>query len=99
MPFQAASRSDEQSEPVIKTITHFIGGHRRHSGGCELDRQGNPIQALADFADSGRFSVITHREVGRHTLSAFREQAHGRRVDPCRGIQGAHRLHLFLGYA
>jgi len=29
--FQSAPGADQQPEPVIKTITHFTGGHRRHS--------------------------------------------------------------------
>ena len=40
---------------MIKTITHFTGGHRRHPRGSQLDSQWNPIQALTNLSDSGGF--------------------------------------------
>ena len=76
--FHAASRPDQQPEPVIKTITDLARGHRRHPGGCQLDGQRNPIQALTNLDDCGGFLALDHRKARRNTVSAFDEQAHRR---------------------
>jgi len=67
--FQSLPRTDQQPEPVIKAITHFTGGHRRHPRGGQFDGQWNPIQALTNLGDCGRF---------RHRLSRSPTQCLGR---------------------
>ena len=76
--FQSAPRADQQPKAVIKTITHFTGGHRRHSRGGQLDGQRNPIQALTNLDDRGGLIAVDHHEARCNTLSAFNEQAHRR---------------------
>src|SRR6478672_11902852 len=73
--FQSAPRTDQQPEPVIKAITHFTGGHRRHPRGGQFDGQWNPIEALTNLSDCGGFIAVEHREARRNALSAFDEQA------------------------
>ena len=94
--FQAAPRADQQPEPVIKTITHFTGGHRRHPGGGQFDGQWNPVQALTNLDDCGGFVAVDHREARRNALSAFDEQTHRRRVDSRCRVQRAHRPNLLV---
>jgi hypothetical protein len=48
---------------VIKTITHFPGGHRRHPRGGQFDGQGNPVEALT----SPRHRQPTWATRRRHT--------------------------------
>ena len=93
---QPAPGADQQPEPVIKAITHFTGGHRRHPRRREFDGQWYPIQALTNLGDCGGFITIGHREVRRNALSAFDEQAHRRRVDSRCRVQRAHRPHLLV---
>jgi hypothetical protein len=95
--FQAAPRADQQPEPVIKAITHFTGGHRRHPGGSQFDGQWNPVQALTNLGDCGSFIAVDHREARCNALSAFDEQTHRRRVDSRCGVQRAHRPNLLVG--
>ena len=70
--FQAAPRPDQQPEPVIETITHLAGGHRRHPRGRQLDGQRDPVEAAADLHHRGRLIGVGHREARRHTAGRVR---------------------------
>ena len=63
---------EPSDEAVIEAITHFIGGHRRHSRCRQLDRQGNPIQALTNLHD--RVGLQGRREMWGHAVGAFDEE-------------------------
>ena len=94
---QAAPRADQQPEPVIETITHLAGGHRRHPRGRQLDGQWNPVEASADFDHRVRLIRCGHREARGHTLGAFDEQTDCGRVDSPAEVQRGHRAHLLVG--
>jgi len=40
---QAAPRANQQPEPLIETIMHLAGGHRRHPRSGQFDGQRNPV--------------------------------------------------------
>ena len=95
--FQAAPRPDQQPEPVIETITHLAGGHRRHPRGRQLDGQRDPVEASADLHHRVRLIGVGHREARRHALGAFDEQTHRGRVDSRADVQRGHRPQLLVG--
>ena len=82
---QTPPRSDEEPEPIIEMITHFTGGHRRHPRSRQLDRQWNPVQALADLHHCIR--LIGHREARSDGTGSFDEQIDRRRIGPRDDIQ------------
>ena len=94
---QAAPGADQQPEPLIETITHLTCGHRRHPRGRQLDRQGYPVEAAADFDDGARLVSVGHREARRHAAGAFDEQIDCGRVDARADVQRGHRKHLLVG--
>ena len=73
---QAAPRADQQPEPLIETITHLAGGHRRHPRGRQLDGQRDAVESAADFHDSVRLAGLGQREVRHDTLGTVEEKVH-----------------------
>ena len=71
--------------------------YRRHPRGRQLDGQGYPVKAAADFHHRARLIRCGHREARGDALGAFDEQIDCRRVDSIADIQRGHRPHLFLG--
>ena len=94
---QAAPRADQQPEPLIETITHLAGGHRRHPRGRQLDGQRYPVEAPADLHHRGGLISRGHREARGHAPGAFDEQAHRRGVDARADVQRGHRPQLLVG--
>ncbi len=95
--FQAAPRADQQPEPLIETITHLAGGHRRHPRGRQLDGQRDPVEAAADLHHRGRLASVADREARRNVLRPFDEQGHRGRVDACADVQRGHRPQPLVG--
>ena len=45
-------------EPLIETITHLAGGHRRHARGDQLDGQRDAVKAAAELHDPAASSAL-----------------------------------------
>ena len=95
---QAAPRAHQQPEPLIETITHLAGGHRRHPRGRQLDGQRDAVESAADLHYSVRLVRLwPPRSRGGDAMGTFDEQGHCGRVDTRADVQRRHRPQLFVG--
>ena len=94
MAFQPASSACKQPEPVTQPVTHILCGHRHHPRRGQLDRQHNPIQALADLDHRAELSVALNGKPGVRGPGTFNEQLNRRRRDPSVYIQRRDRPQL-----
>jgi hypothetical protein len=78
----AALPAGKYPETLIKPGCELDGSKRRHPGGCELDRQWDPIEPPRDLCDSVSVRRVEF-EIRLHALGALDEQAHGIATADC----------------